>query len=340
MSKVKMLVLSLTGKCNFSCNYCYAIKHNSNKMTKEIALAAIKLIATDNEGFIIQFSGGEPLLNFPVIKEVTEYVRRNNLPVILQLQTNGSLLTDKIAQYLYKNHIAIGISLDGRPSINDQLRIKKNGYGATGDILKGVEVLRRNNIACGMTCVVTDVNVNYLSGVVEFAYFLGCIRKIGFDILRMQGKGSNLKIPTAQEMELAMRQVYAKRDELAKLTGLYIKITQEERLNRQCNTSNFNHCYAMNGDAAFVDASGNIYACASLVGDENFYLGNVYCGIREDLLHKVKQTIKESMSFCTECKDFASCGGGCFARWYGLEDKNAYEAECSMQRVSIEYLSK
>ena len=93
-------------------------------------------------------------------------------------------LTDKIAQYLYQNKVAIGVSLDGRPTVNNKLRMKRNGYGATGDILKGIEVLRRNNIACGLTCVVTSTNVGVLEGIVDFAYFLGNVRKIGFDILR------------------------------------------------------------------------------------------------------------------------------------------------------------
>lgn len=342
MGKIKMLVLSVTGKCNFACHYCYAVNHDASKMTKEIALAAVNLASVSNEKFVIQFSGGEPLLNFTVIKEVVEYVNQNKIPAVLQIQTNGSLLTDEIAQYLYKNKVAIGISLDGRPSINDRLRLKKNGYGATGEILRGIEVLRRNNIACGITCVVTDENVKYLSGIIEFSYFLGCVRKIGFDILRTQGRGSKLNPPSKADMEIVMQQVYEKRNELAQLTGINIKISQEERIKNSCyNFENtFSHCYAMNGEAAFVDALGNIYACASLVGNQKFYIGNVYCGIKESLKNNVKEVIKQSMKFCNECSDFSLCGGGCFARWYGLKDKSAYGAECSMQRVSIKYANK
>ena len=62
-SKVKMLVLSLTGKCNFNCRYCYASEHERICMSREIALAALKLAPRD-ECFVLQFSGGEPLLNF------------------------------------------------------------------------------------------------------------------------------------------------------------------------------------------------------------------------------------------------------------------------------------
>ena len=269
-------------------------------------------------------------------------MHQEKLPAVLQLQTNGSLLTDKIAKYLYKNKVAIGVSLDGRPAVNDKLRLKKNGYGATGEILKGIEVLRRNNIACGVTCVVTSENVDTLEGIVDFAYFLGNIRKIGFDILRWQGRGRNLQPPTPAAMQQAMQRVFARCDEMAKLTEMRIAIAQQERAQLLCKDCSltFGHCYAMNGEAAFVDVKGDIYACSSLVGNADFYLGNVYNGLEPALVEKTKQVIAESMDFCRQCDDFKLCGGGCFARWYGFEDKSAYGAECSMKREAIKRIQK
>lgn len=340
--KIKMLVLSLTGKCNFACRYCYAVEHDRSMMTENIALAAVRMAAASGEKFVIQFSGGEPLLNFAALQTVVEYVKEQKYPAILQLQTNGSLLTDKIAQYLYQNKVAIGVSLDGRPTVNNKLRMKRNGYGATGDILKGIEVLRRNNIACGLTCVVTSTNVGVLEGIVDFAYFLGNVRKIGFDILRGQGRGRLLTPPTAEEMRAAMQRVYAQRDKLTQLAGYRIAIAQEERartLCQQCDLT-FGHCYAMNGEAAFVDAKGDIYACSSLVGDNDFYIGNVFSGIEASLVEKTQSFIEQSMEFCRQCDDFKRCGGGCFARWYGCEDKAAYGAECAMKRESMHQLDK
>lgn len=336
-NKIKMLVLSLTGKCNFKCRYCYAANHDKSKMSVETALAAVKLAATSGERFILQFSGGEPLLNFSVLKETVEYVKAHNVSAAMQIQTNGSLLTDEIAQFLYQHKVAIGISLDGRPAVNDKLRLKKNGYGATGDIIKGIEVLRSNDIACGITCVVTEKNVKQLSGVVDFAFFLGNVRRIGFDILRRQGRGRDLLPPKPEEMAGAMELVYARRDALTRLTGINIEISQQERAKTLYNGNKrtFGHCYAMNGEAAFVDAKGNIYACSSLVGCKDFYLGNVFTGIEEQLVEKTKQKIYDTMTFCRECKDFTLCGGGCYARWLGMENKEQYSAECAMKRVSI-----
>ena len=338
--KIKNLVLSLTGQCNFACRYCYAAEHNKEMMSVETALAAVKMAVSslpEGEKFIIQFSGGEPLLNFKVLHAVVSYVYENKVPAVLQIQTNGSLLSDQIAKYLFKNKVAIGVSLDGKPKVNDKLRLNKDGKGATEQILQGLEVLKRNNIACGITCVVTADNVNNLAGIVEMAYFLGNVRRIGFDLLRGQGRGSGLVPPTEIEMAQAMEQVYLRNKLLSKMVGYEIKIAQQERAKLVCTEEcrEFGHCYAMNGEASFVEASGKIYACSSLIGDEEFYLGNVQDGLDVALVNKVSSKISKSMSFCKECSDFRQCGGGCFARWYGSGEQVAYKSECALKRSAI-----
>ena len=340
--KIRNLVLSLTGECNFSCRYCYAAYHNKAMMSEATAVAAVRLAASGKEKFILQFTGGEPLLNFRALQAAVDFVKKENLPALLKLQTNGSLLTEDVASYLYRNHVAIGISLDGRPAVNDRLRLTRAGAGATRAALRGLEVLSRNQIACGLTCVVTDENVQQLAGIVEFAYFLGNIRRIGFDILRRQGRGCGLNPPAPEAMKSSMERVYATRDRLKKLTGLSVAIAQEERvrtLRTSCNHC-FGHCYAMNGEAAFVDAEGAIYACSSLVGERDFYLGDVEHGLDARLVAENKAKIATAMNFCRQCADFKLCGGGCFARWYGLKDKSLYAAECALQRVSIGYVAR
>ena len=325
---------------NFACKYCYAAEHDGSMLKVDDAIKAVNLAAGSGEKFVIQFSGGEPLLNFECLKAVVKYVQDNNLPAVLQIQTNGSLMTDEIAQYLFKNKVAIGVSLDGRPNINDKLRLTKAGDGATNSILYGLEVLKRNNIAVGITCVVTDENVSELAGIVEFAYFIGNIRRIGFDLLRGQGRGAVLKPPSETAMRKAMEQVYEKARQLAYLTGYKIHFAQQERVKILCADSSheFGHCYAMNGEAAFIDAKGDIYACSSLVGNKDFYIGNVKNGLDTILVKKVQEQIRTSMFFCKQCEDFKLCGGGCFARWYGSGVKEAYLSECVLKQVSIKQI--
>ena len=337
--KIKMLMLSLTGKCNFSCVYCYASEHDADMMTFQIAKKAIDMAWSSKEKFILQFSGGEPLLNIKCLKEAITYVYENRIPAIMQIQTNASLLTDDIAMFLRKYNCGIGISLDGRPNINDQFRKTKQGKGTANIIINGVEILRQNYIACGITCTVTNANVAELSSVVDMAYYLGNVKRIGFDILRGQGRGADVLAPEENELYAAVKKTYEKAVKYERITGNKIKFAQLERVQTLANGSayTFGHCYSMNGEAAFVDAKGNIYACSSLIGNEQYKLGDVFNGICIEKKNIIAKTIKESMSFCFNCSDFSLCGGGCYARWLGNFKSTSSKAECSLKRVSIEY---
>ncbi|WP_196602897.1 radical SAM/SPASM domain-containing protein [Pectinatus frisingensis] len=336
-NKIKMLVLSLTGQCNFSCRYCYASEHDKGMMDFTTAAKAINLAACSGERFVLQFSGGEPLLNFNCLKKAVEYVSHNNLPACLQLQTNASLLTDDIARFLCKNNVAIGVSLDGNPEVNDKFRLFRDGRGTASAIMHGLDVLKRNNIAAGITCVVTAENVRQLPDIVEFVYYIGNIRKIGFDLLREHGRGINMLPPTGPAVQQAMLNIYERARQMAKLTGYKMVFPQKERISMLQHhlICEFDHCFAMNGEAAFVDARGKIYACSSLVGNERFCIGNVDTGIDDDLLQKTCRIIRKSMTLCRQCNVFGLCGGGCFTRWYGAAGSGPCKSECALKKASI-----
>lgn len=335
-NKAKMLVLSLTGACNFACRYCYAAEHNKTMMKLETALKALELI-DKKEKFVLQFSGGEPLLNFKCLQQTVNYVNEHNLPALLQIQTNASLINEEIAKFLKNNKIAVGVSLDGMPAVNDKMRILPDRRGTTDLILNGLEILKRNNIAVGITCVVTDENVDTLPDFIDFAYFIGNIRKIGFDILRTQGRGIDIKSADAATMRENIKKVYERAYQLSLLTGYEINFSQKQcvKLLEKNKTAGFSHCYAMTGEAAFVDAIGDIYACSSLVGSEEFYIGNVNNGVNADSVARISQKIKKTMNVCCRCDSFALCGGGCFSRWYGQSNMQLNLTECALKKESI-----
>jgi len=340
--KLKMLLLSLTGECNFSCVYCYASNFPNNAMSFETAKKAVDLTAENSDYFVLQFSGGEPLLTFDLLKKITLYIKEKNIPAKLQLQTNASLLTEEIAKFLYSHKIGIGISLDGRPAVNNRLRLLKNGQGATNAIIHGVNVLKKMGIAAGITCVVTKENVGELSGIVEMAYYLGNIRKIGFDLLRCQGRGDNLDIPSKEEMEKAVRHAHELAWKLSRHTGLLLSFGHVERVKQLQNgiISCFGHCHAMNGEAIFVDVDGKIYACASIPRTDEFYLGDIETGVEAERLENVKSLMKKSMDFCFHCPHFNLCGGGCYSRWHSAGLEEPVGAECALKICSIEFFQK
>lgn len=335
-----MLVLSLTGQCNFACRYCYAHEHPQQAMSFDTAVKAVNLAAASGKPFILQFSGGEPLLAFAVMREVVEYVRQQKIPAIMQLQSNAALFTPEMVIFLRDHKVGIGISLDGRPDINDRLRQLPDGEGACRHILAGASQLAVQGVEVGITCVVSSENVDHLAGIVEMAYYLGNVRRIGFDLLRAQGRGSSLTPPTAQALTRGLAAALHTARDLEQRTGKPLIISQVERVHTlaQGVMQGFAHCHSMNGEAAFVDAQGNIYACSSLVGDENFWLGHVESGIDLTCQARIRKMIQASMAFCNDCRFFSLCGGGCFARWYGSGcTGQAYDVECALKQVAVKW---
>ncbi|WP_188399883.1 radical SAM/SPASM domain-containing protein [Sporomusa sp. GT1] len=337
---VRMLILSLTGACNFACKYCYAHEHPPERMDAATGIAAVEMAAADGQAFILQFTGGEPLLNFPVMQEIIRHVRENGLPAILQLQTNASLLTREMAAVLKAGQVGIGISLDGRPDVNDRQRCLPDGQGTCRQILQGAGQLAAQGMAAGITCVVTNENVKNLAGIVEMAYYLGNVRRIGFDLLRAQGKGGAVTPPSSAAVWQGVKEALETAERMAKQTGISLLFSQVERVDTLSRKQmpGFGHCHAMNGEAAFVDAQGNLYACASLAGNPDFCLGHVTTGLDKVRQKKVASLIQEGMSFCRHCPSFSLCGGACFARWYGAGCGNqGYAAECALKQVAIEW---
>lgn len=344
MPPIRMLVLTLTGRCNFACHYCYAAAQDAVDMTEETALAAVRLAGAGQTRFLLQFSGGEPLLMFPLIRKVVALVEKKHMDAQLQIQTNGSLLTREIGRWLYDHHVGIGISCDGRPAVNDRTRRTKDGSSASSWVAKAVENLTAEGIGAGITCVVTSDMADQLEGIADMAHVFPNIRQVGFDILREQGRGTALSAPDWKDMEKALEKTAQRMDMLERITGRKVLFTQEMRVGMLQRTGNyeFPQCYAMNGEAAFVDVHGNIYACSSLMGGERYRLGTVHTGRDPEKVKQVGSFIKSAMSECRSCEYFPLCGGGCFSRWLDKDGRvRKSDAECAMKQFFIRrYLKK
>lgn len=334
---IRMLALTLTGQCNFRCRYCYAAGQEEHFMSLQTAVSAVRMAEEGGAFFVLQFTGGEPLLNFPVIRGAVRYCEEKQLPVRFQIQTNGSLLTRDTVRWLYRHGVAVGVSLDGRPSVNDRLRWSADGSSAAAAAGRGISLLGSEGIGTGVTCVVTDDNAASLEGIADMAYFYGNVRQVGFDILRHQGRGVRLRAPSGRAMEEALERTWIRARLMASAGGRRFRFAQMDRVRllAEGKMHEFSHCYAMKGEAAFVDPSGGIYACSSLMGDPLFCLGHVSSGRDPDRTEKAGHLIAEAMEACRRCADFHLCGGGCFSRWYSAGRAERSEAECALKRFFI-----
>ncbi|MBF1706657.1 MAG: radical SAM protein, partial [Selenomonas sp.] len=200
-----------------------------------------------------------------------------------------------------------------------------------------IRQLAQCGMEIGLTTVVTADNVAELSGVVEMAYYLGNVRRVGFDLLRPQGRGSAVRRARAEDMAQAMEAVFALNRKLGRMTGRTMAITQMEQaacLARRTG-GGFSHCHAMNGAGVHVDVLGNIYACSSFVGDAHFLLGDVERGIDVQRQKEVAQEMQNAMAFCRTCADFSACGGACYARRAGQGPPAVSTAECALKRAAM-----
>ena len=169
------------------------------------------------------------------------------------------------------------------------------------------------------------------------AYYLGNVRRIGFDLLRTQGRGTAVHSAREEEITQAMAEVFARNEHLGRLHGYRIAIAQEEQaacLSQRAGDG-FSHCHAMNGAGVHIDAAGRIYACSSFVGDARFLLGDVEHGIDVRRQETVAHEMQRAMAFCRACADFAGCGGACYARWAGQEHSALSNAECALKRSAM-----
>ncbi|MCI2098430.1 MAG: radical SAM protein [Succiniclasticum sp.] len=335
---VRMLVLTLTGRCNFACRYCYAASVAAEDMDEDTAVAAVHLAGRGRKRFLLQFSGGEPLLCFPLIQKLIRVVEENHYDAQMQLQTNGSLLTPEIGRYLFDHQVGLGLSCDGHPALMDRMRAARDGSSSSRLTAAAARNLAAQGIGTGLTCVVTADSVEELPGIADMAHFYGNVHQVGFDILREQGRGAGMKAPTAEAMTRALEKTYARMEALEKATGRKVHFTQEDRVRRLAQTGqhDFPQCYAMHGEAAFVDVHGDIYACSSLVGRPEYRLGNVRTGREPEKVRAVARRIQEAMAECRHCPYFPLCGGGCFSRWLRKDGVvRRVDAECAMKQFFI-----
>ena len=149
---MSQLILQVTQQCNLRCEYCaysgnyYNRKHTTQRMSWDIAKNSIDFYyqhSKETDKFIISFYGGEPLLEFDLIKECVTYAiqKANNKQVEFHMTTNGTLLTDEICRYLINHNFYITISLDGDETEHDRNRKFRNGTGTFSTILRNLDFL-------------------------------------------------------------------------------------------------------------------------------------------------------------------------------------------------------
>lgn len=349
---VKSLCLNIAHDCNLRCKYCFASKGDFGVsralMPFETAARAIDFILASSgnrKNLEVDFFGGEPLMNFDVVKKTVEYAREKEKEygkrISFTLTTNATLLTPEIQEFINKNMDNVVLSLDGRKEVNDRVRYRVDRSGTYDCIMPVIKEMaesrEQNNYYVRGTY--TRYNLDFAADVIHLA-------DQGFKQISIE------PVVAGEDKDYALRSedVAQLSREYEKLALEYIKRKKEGKGfnffhfeldldNGPCAAKRIKGCGA--GDEYMaVTPEGDTYPCHQFVGNEKFRIGNVFDGKIDE---SIRQEFRSSNIFTKEkckncwCKFF--CSGGCAANaWQFNEDIGTpYELGCELQRKRVEY---
>lgn len=180
MQATSILIKPVSSACNIDCRYCFYKKLVKNRetadfgrMTEETAEQLVKNAVSYAEDFVaFAFQGGEPTLAglpfFEHFVELEQKYNTKNLEIQNTIQTNGTLIDEKWAQFLHDNHFLVGLSLDGGKSVNDFCRVDAKGESTFARLMETVELLDRYQVDYNIVSVVTAKSVEKLPFLYNF----------------------------------------------------------------------------------------------------------------------------------------------------------------------------
>ncbi len=305
-SSLRYLILSLTCRCNLHCRYCYqAAGPHGLDMSETIVDQALNL-ADNGQPILIQISGGEPTLLPEIIERICNQSQLFKTRPHLALQTNGTLLTPSLVRLFKKFNVRIGVSIDGPPDIQEELR------GQASATLQGLKLLEEAGVEFRVTTVVSGENVLSLDRLaLLLAAFSNC-RGIGLDLLIDKGRGSNSTLfpATGQQLEKGITRLVHTLRALNSRRRRPIQLREMELIKKKTKTGYF--CHAASGRSLAVQSDGSLFPCSQTIGDPFFNCGS----INEPHSPAGSLLTRLSLSYgdCGTCPLLNKCPGDCPSR--------------------------
>jgi uncharacterized protein len=348
---IKSLCLHVAHDCDLRCKYCFAstgsFKQERNLMPVEVGRQAIDFLLKNSgrrKNLEVDFFGGEPLLNFEVVKKVVEYAREEEKKygksIAFTITTNATKLNDETIEWLNENMENVVLSHDGRPETHNFMRIDKDGNGTyeriTPKILKFVGI-RKDKTYC-VRGTFTSRNLDFSEDVVHLA-------NLGIKEISIEPAVLDEKNPYAIKPE-HLEKIKVEYDKLAEE---YIKRKVERRgfnffhfnidlSGGPCVSKRLCGCGA-GFEYVAVDPVGDIYPCHQFVDKPHFKLGNVFDGItKADLVEEFKRNNIYEKEECSKCWARFYCSGGCAAANYNMNGdlKKPYSIGCELEKRRVE----
>ncbi|MCI8712101.1 MAG: thioether cross-link-forming SCIFF peptide maturase [Ruminococcus sp.] len=348
---VKALCLHIAHDCNLACKYCFAEEgeyHGRRAlMTFEVGRKALDFLIANSgsrRNLEVDFFGGEPLMNWQVVKDLVAYGREqeklHDKHFRFTLTTNGVLLNEEVQAFVNKEMDNVVLSLDGRKAVNDRMRPFRNGKGSYDLIVPKFRRLAesRNQQKYYIRGTFTRQNLDFSKDVMHFV-------DLGFEQISIEPVVGEDSDPYAIR-ERDLPDIFREYDILAKMmvergragkgfTFFHFMIDLE---GGPCVSKRLSGC-GSGTEYLAVTPWGDLYPCHQFVGQEEFLMGNVDEGIAQpEIADEFRSCSVYSKEKCKGCFARFYCSGGCMANSYKFHQTihDTYDVSCEMERKRVE----
>ncbi|MBK5246994.1 MAG: thioether cross-link-forming SCIFF peptide maturase [Peptostreptococcaceae bacterium] len=349
-SVVKAMCLHVAHDCNMVCTYCFGeqgtFAGSKCLMSLEVGIKAIDYLIANSgsrRNLEIDFFGGEPLMNFEVVKKLVDYGRKQeklfNKNIRFTITTNGLLLDDEKTEYINQTMDNVILSIDGRPEINDNMRKTVNGSPT-------YDVITKNYL----NFVAKREGLYYVRGTftknnLDFAKDIKHLVNLGFSNVSVEPVVTDLKRPYALQ-ETDRDRIF---EEYDRLTDLYMeKMSKGEAFDffhfnvdleqGPCIVKRLSGCGAGTEYLA-ISPEGDIYPCHQFVGNKDFYIGNLF---DREITNKQRDKFLNASIYnkedCRNCWAKFYCSGGCHANAINISGdiNKPYKLGCDLEKKRLE----
>ena len=324
------LILLISNDCNMDCSYCQIernISGSKKKMSSEIVIATLQLfekLCNRESSLTVNFTGGEPLINFSVIQEAVRFIRAsdrlNNARLVIF--TNGTLLDQTISEFLHENEFLVIVSLDGLESAHNLNRVFIDGSATYRQVLNGY--LTAKNAGCN--CAISSV-ANFNDS--DFVDFLSWVIDLKPLSLGINYPHHILGINNEFDFNVYTRQILMAHS-ILESNG--ISLENYERFARTFKRKivRRRECQAC-GRGITIDSNGNVGTCKSLLVSHKISYPLIGFDIsKADEFEKWADRTPLVHENCLDCPAISICGGGCAYDAYCLFEGNALKMDRRM----------